>query len=49
MTRLEMLASAFNEMTRKLKDSYTGLQDAFNEMARKLRETKKELDEQRGR
>ena len=40
-----MLASAFNEMTRKLKDSYTGLQDAFNEMARKLRKAKKELEE----
>lgn len=43
-----MLASAFNEMTHKLKDSYTGLQDAFNEMARKLREIKKELKKQRG-
>ncbi len=40
-----MLASAFNEMTSKLKDSYTGLQDAFNEMARKLREIKKERNE----
>lgn len=43
-----MLASAFNEMTHKLKDSYAGLQDAFNEMARKLREIKKELKKQRG-
>jgi nitrogen fixation/metabolism regulation signal transduction histidine kinase len=36
------LASAFNEMTAKLKDSYVALQNSFNEMARKLREARKE-------
>lgn len=40
------LASAFNKMTDKLKDSYKGLQDAFNEMSRKLRETRKTLEKE---
>lgn len=38
------LAFAFNEMTGKLKDSYTALQDAFNQISHKLREARKLLD-----
>jgi len=38
------LASAFNEMTDKLKDSYTALQDAFNQISHKLREARKLLE-----
>ncbi len=42
------LASDFNAMTARLKDSYVGMQNAFNEMARKLRNVRKELDDETG-